>query len=86
MTDSNPVHIKSYRTPESQKDDISRQIDKMLVDKIIEPSVLPYSKIWPNDPVTPWKEIHKVKLGNRRQVQTPLYSTRRAYQMESHFT
>lgn len=29
LTDSSPVYIKNYRTPESQREETSRQIDKM---------------------------------------------------------
>lgn len=43
LTDSSPVYIKNYRTPESQREETSKQIDKMLKDKIIEPSVSPYN-------------------------------------------
>lgn len=43
LTDSSPVYIKNYRTPESQREETSKQIDKMLTDKIIEPSVSPYN-------------------------------------------
>lgn len=43
VTDNVPVYIKNYRTPESQRDEINQQIDKMLTDGIIEPSVSPYN-------------------------------------------
>lgn len=43
----NPVHSKNYRYPEVHKEKVNKQIDKMLEDGIIQPSVSPWSApIW----------------------------------------
>lgn len=39
LSDNVPVYIKNYRSPESQRDEINIQVNKMLDDGIIEPSV-----------------------------------------------
>lgn len=41
--DNNPVYIKQYRLPHSQKDEIDRQVKKMLNEGIIEPSISSYN-------------------------------------------
>lgn len=42
-----PVHTKTYRYPKVYEEEVKRQIDEMLKDKIIEPSHSPYnSSIW----------------------------------------
>src|SRR5699024_10146706 len=38
-----PVFVKPYRLPESQKTEVRNQIQKMLDDDIIEPSISPYN-------------------------------------------
>lgn len=38
IIDKNPVYIKNYRTPHSQKSEISDQINKLLKNELIEPS------------------------------------------------
>lgn len=43
LTDETPVYIKNHRLPHSQKDEIKKQIDRMLKDNIIEPSISPYN-------------------------------------------
>lgn len=46
MTDT-PIHTKSYRFPECHKKEVQTQIDKMLDQGIIEPSLSPWSSpIW----------------------------------------
>lgn len=46
-TDNIPVHTKSYRYPYIHKDEVKRQINKMLDDGIIRPSQSPWSSpIW----------------------------------------
>lgn len=47
VTDPTPVVTKMYRFPESLKPEVNRQINKMLHEKIIRPSVSPYnSPLW----------------------------------------
>lgn len=42
-----PVNVKSYRFPECHKEEVSRQVQEMLNQKIIRPSVSPWSApIW----------------------------------------
>lgn len=43
LSDNTPVYIKNYRIPKVQKDEIHRQINKMLDDQIIEPSTAEYN-------------------------------------------
>lgn len=43
LNDENPVYIKNYRTPNSQKVEIQQQVEKMLKNKIIEPSIAEYN-------------------------------------------
>lgn len=43
LNDPAPVYIKNYRTPEAHIGEINSQIDKMLNDGIIQPSISPYN-------------------------------------------
>ncbi|CAG9109133.1 unnamed protein product [Plutella xylostella] len=46
-TTSNPIHTKTYRFPECHKREVENQINKMLEQEIISPSVSPWSApIW----------------------------------------
>lgn len=46
-TSQTPIHVKSYRFPECHKEEVSKQIKKMLEQGIISPSVSPWSApIW----------------------------------------
>lgn len=58
LADTNPVYIKNYRYPHSQKVEIDRQVESMLKQKIIEPSCSNY-----NSPIilVPKKAINGVK-------------------------
>lgn len=43
----NPIHVKSYRFPEIHKPEVAKQIDQMLNQGIIKPSMSPWSSpIW----------------------------------------
>lgn len=45
--DEEPVYVKSFRHPHSMKLEIQKQIEKLLDDKIIRPSISPYSApVW----------------------------------------
>ena len=47
LTDETPVYAKSYRYPYAMKDEIQKQIKKLLDNKIIRPSISPYSApVW----------------------------------------
>lgn len=47
VTDKTPISSKIYRFPEVHKEEVSRQIEKMLKQGIIRPSVSPYSSpLW----------------------------------------
>lgn len=39
----NPVYIKNYRLPEVHRQEINNQVNKMLHDKIIQPSISPFN-------------------------------------------
>lgn len=43
LTDNTPVYIKNYRMPHAQKDEINRQIDKLIENDLIEPSTSSYN-------------------------------------------
>lgn len=43
LNDNTPVHVKNYRTPESQKEEIDNQIAKLIKNDLIEPSQSPYN-------------------------------------------
>lgn len=43
LIDDEPIYIKNYRNPHSQKDEIQRQVQKLINVKIVEPSVLAYN-------------------------------------------
>ncbi|KAK9739051.1 hypothetical protein QE152_g9310 [Popillia japonica] len=46
-TDENPTHTKSYRYPQLHKDEVNKQIEKMLSQGIIRPSTSPWtSTLW----------------------------------------
>lgn len=41
--DTAPINLRPYRLPEAQKEEVQKQIDKMLEEQIIEPSISPWS-------------------------------------------
>jgi len=43
LKDDEPIYIKNYRIPESQKEEIHRQVNKLIDDKIVEPAVSEYN-------------------------------------------
>lgn len=46
-TNSQPVHVKTYRYPQVHKNEVNKQIDKMLTQGIIKPSTSPWSSpLW----------------------------------------
>lgn len=46
-SDEEPVYVKSFRHPHAMKEEIQNQIQKLLNDKIIRPSISPYSApVW----------------------------------------
>lgn len=46
-TDDNPIYSKTYPYPQALKDEVKKQINKLLEDGIIRPSKSPYnSPIW----------------------------------------
>lgn len=45
--DDQPVYVKSFRHPHAMKDEIQKQVQKLLDNKIIRPSISPYSApVW----------------------------------------
>lgn len=43
LKDTAPVYIKNYRIPNAQKNEVEKQVNKLLHDDIIEPSVSEYN-------------------------------------------
>lgn len=43
VNDPNPIFIRNYRIPESQKQEMDAQVQQMLKDKIIQNSISPYN-------------------------------------------
>lgn len=43
INDENPVYIKNYRLPHSQIEEINKEVDKLIKDDIVEPSISPYN-------------------------------------------
>lgn len=43
ITDDAPVYTKNYRLPHGQKAEVDKQINKLMEDKLIEPSISPYN-------------------------------------------
>jgi len=43
LKDKEPVYIKNYRSPHSQKAEVQAQVQKLIKDKIVEPSVSAYN-------------------------------------------
>lgn len=43
LQDKSPVYIKNYRIPYTHKEEINKQIDKLLKDELIEPSTSSYN-------------------------------------------
>lgn len=43
VTDSSPVYIKNYRTPQIEREEVCQQIDNLLQNDTIEPSVSEYN-------------------------------------------
>jgi len=43
LKDEEPVYIKNYRSPHSQKDEIQGQVQKLIKDKVVVPSVSAYN-------------------------------------------
>lgn len=58
MTDDTPVYTKNYRTPHGQKEEIDKQVNKLMKNELIEPSLSPY-----NSPIllVPKKSTNKEK-------------------------
>lgn len=44
-TDEIPIHVKQYRYPSIHKEEIDKQVTKLLKDEIIGPSTLPYNAL-----------------------------------------
>lgn len=61
-TDENPVYSKSYPYPQALKQEVTKQIDKLLNDGIIRPSHSPY-----NSPV--WDSTKKVRRFWTKEIQ-----------------
>lgn len=43
MKSDNPVYLKNYRLPKTQKDEINKQVTKLLENDLIEPSISSYN-------------------------------------------
>lgn len=45
LKDDEPSYVKNYRKPHSQQAEISKQVTKLVEDKIVEPSVSKYNSL-----------------------------------------
>lgn len=43
VTDTEPVYTRNYRTPHAQKDEINRQVEKLVENNLVEPSTSNYN-------------------------------------------
>lgn len=76
VSDQNPVYIKNYRTPHSQKDEIIRQVEKLKRDGIVEPSASNYNspiilvpkKSLPNNPNRRWRLVIDYRQINKKLI------------------
>ena len=67
--DDRPVYVKSYRHPPSMNQEIQAQIQKLLDNKIIRPSISPYSApVWivPKKPDASGKRKFRLVIDYRR--------------------
>lgn len=46
MKTDDPVYIKNYRLPKTQKDEIDEQVKKLIENDLIEPSVSAFNSHW----------------------------------------
>lgn len=74
LKDDSPVYIKNYRQPHSQKEEIKRQVDKLLKNDLIEPSasefnspVLLVPKKGANNPKK-WRLCIDYRLVNKKLI------------------
>ncbi|POS82905.1 hypothetical protein EPUL_005149 [Erysiphe pulchra] len=83
-TDDRPVYVKSFRHPHAMKEIIQDQIQKLLEDKIIRPSISPYSApVWivPKKADASGKKKYRMVIdyrklnekNDRRQISSPTY-------------
>jgi len=74
LNDKTPVYIKNYRMPESQKPEIQRQVDKLIKDGIVEPSISEYNsplllvpkKSLPNSEEKRWRLVVDYRQINKK--------------------
>lgn len=65
LTDSKPVFIKNYRLPYSQKAEIEAQVNSLLKNNVIEPSVSSY-----NSTCSQKTHVRREKMANVFRFQT----------------
>lgn len=76
LTDDTPVYIKNYRIPHTHKQEIVKQVDKLLQDGIIEPSNSAYNsplllvpkKPLPNSSEKRWRMVIDYRQLNKKLV------------------
>lgn len=69
MTSCSPVNTKTYRYPEVHKEEVNKQINKMLEDEIIQPSTSPWnSPVWvvPKKPDASGKKKWRIVIDYRK--------------------
>jgi len=75
--DANPVYVKPYRFPHSQKSEVERQVQQMLKDKIIEPAKSEWSSpilLVPKKAVAAGNNKWRLVLDFRRLNKLPVRS------------
>lgn len=76
LRDRDPVYIKNYRIPHSQRDEINEQVTKLISDGLVEPSISEYNsplllvpkKTLPNSAQKRWRLVVDYRQINKKVV------------------
>ena len=76
LSDPTPVFIKNYKIPHSQKQEIEKQVEKLVKDQIVEPSISAYNsplllvpkKSLPNSNEKRWRLVIDYRQINKRLI------------------
>jgi len=76
LSDPTPVFIKNYKTPHAHKNEIENQVEKLIRDKIVEPSISAYNsplllvpkKSLPNSQEKRWRLVIDYRQINKKLI------------------